>query len=597
MTDNNLLLNRLAELMLENERHILSVDWLFDDEQIGDFVKSIQIDSPFQQMLLQGVLTESIRDEKVFVSFTVEGYFHYVLGEVIYYRNEGLGAEAIKKIADTNKLNGVKEGVEQCLIRDVTSGNLERVLWFIDEGTVYLDICVKPLLECLKTLGSKNTLDAILSNPTDHDWEALFFLDKLLAELQLNSLRNTFLKELMPRNPFKTKTSMWLGLKAIEVFDKVESEKYLNEIDAENPLIFEDEHLLKQLGLIWYKSHSFDKAIFYFEKVLAIRVINHGTKSLQAADIYNSLGYAWKDKRSYLKALDYHEKSLDVRLMVLGAEHEKTGISYNNLGNVWKRKGNYDKAIEYFEKSFDIFLKVHGQQHPFTGASCHNLGLGWNKKGEYSKALFYLNKSLTIFQKTYGNQHPWTGDCCENIGNVLTNIGDFDMALDYYDQALKIRLAVHGDQHPTISNCYKYLGNNWKKKRGYSKAIDYYEKALAIKLNVHGDLHSSIGHMFFCIGLVYQDWRKFDKAIENFFKGFKICASRYEFPFRLAQCYESLSEFNLALKYFVEAAEIRKEGLGQKDSATNDAADNALRLSKSLKAEDVLPTWIREFEN
>jgi len=115
MTDNHLLLYRLAELMLEHEQHVLPVDLLFDDEHIGDFVKSIQIDSPYHQMLLEGVLMETGRDEKLYVSFTVEGYFHYVLGEVIYHRTEGLGAEALRQIVEENKLNGAKEGVEQCL--------------------------------------------------------------------------------------------------------------------------------------------------------------------------------------------------------------------------------------------------------------------------------------------------------------------------------------------------------------------------------------------------------------------------------------------------------------------------------------------------
>jgi hypothetical protein len=43
--------------MLQKEHTSLLVDALFDDEQIGDEVKSIQIDSPYQQMLLEGVLT------------------------------------------------------------------------------------------------------------------------------------------------------------------------------------------------------------------------------------------------------------------------------------------------------------------------------------------------------------------------------------------------------------------------------------------------------------------------------------------------------------------------------------------------------------
>ena len=112
MTSNHLLLHHLAERMLEEQHHVLAVDTLFDDDVIADFVKSIQIDSPYQQMLLEGVLTESVREEKLYVSFTVEGYFHFVLGEVIYNRTEGLDAEALKHIVEHNKLNGAREGVK-----------------------------------------------------------------------------------------------------------------------------------------------------------------------------------------------------------------------------------------------------------------------------------------------------------------------------------------------------------------------------------------------------------------------------------------------------------------------------------------------------
>ncbi len=118
MTANNLLLHHLAGLMLEQQQHILPVDELFDDEIISEFVKSVQIDSPYQQMLIEGVLTESVRDEKLFVSFT-EGYFHYVLGEVIYQQTSEMGPKALQDFFLHNQLNGIRQGIEQCLIRDV----------------------------------------------------------------------------------------------------------------------------------------------------------------------------------------------------------------------------------------------------------------------------------------------------------------------------------------------------------------------------------------------------------------------------------------------------------------------------------------------
>ncbi len=60
MTSNHILRYILAELMLEHQENILPVDLLFDDEQIGDFAKSIQIDSPYQQMKSRAKLNHCI---------------------------------------------------------------------------------------------------------------------------------------------------------------------------------------------------------------------------------------------------------------------------------------------------------------------------------------------------------------------------------------------------------------------------------------------------------------------------------------------------------------------------------------------------------
>ena len=146
MTTNHILLYRLAELMLRHEQHILAVDLLFDDESIGDFVKSIQIDSPYQQMLLEGVLTESVRDEKLYVSFTVEGYYHYVLGEVIYEQSKNKDHTYFITLLDSNRLNGVKDGIEQCLIQEVNQGRLERLVSLIDVGGDAGDVARFPLV-------------------------------------------------------------------------------------------------------------------------------------------------------------------------------------------------------------------------------------------------------------------------------------------------------------------------------------------------------------------------------------------------------------------------------------------------------------------
>jgi hypothetical protein len=245
----------VAELMLENEQHMLPVDLLFDDEQIGDFAKSIQIDSPYQQMLLEGVLTESVRDERLYVSFTVEGYFHYVLGEVIYKRTEGLGAESLKRIVEENKLNGAKEGVEQCLIRDVHKDDLTRLIWLIDESDKSLELAVAPLSNAFLSRSVGDVLNNLMINPSFND---LIVLNRVLLLFDKN-LKTSISDEIKKR------------LKGIDKIDEliIHDFKTQNLIEVKNNL-----KIIEDLGLINKRieenlKNKFIETIYTFIKMVS----------------------------------------------------------------------------------------------------------------------------------------------------------------------------------------------------------------------------------------------------------------------------------------------------------------------------------------
>jgi tetratricopeptide (TPR) repeat protein len=275
----------------------------------------------------------------------------------------------------------------------------------------------------LKSFGIDQTITKVLAKPSDNDWKALFYLDKQLQALQQNELRGDFLRALMPHNDFKTKPALWLGLKAIALFDKEDALAYLAKIDTTVSFVTEDSDLLFQLGRC-------------------------------------------EDKfANYNKALEYHEKCLAIRLKTLGGEHPDVTVSYINIGSIWNYKGNYDKALEYYEKCLVIELKTLGAGHP-------------------------------------------------RVAYSYNNIGDF------------------------LKNLEKYV-----------LAIDVFKKGLSI--------HKVGG-----------------------------------FPFKIAQCYEALDQFEEALSYYIQSAEIRKERLGLEATETSEAIANAQRLAKQLGKEKQLPKWI-----
>tara|TARA_B110001452_G_scaffold24402_1_gene19293 strand:- start:149 stop:1798 length:1650 start_codon:yes stop_codon:yes gene_type:complete len=525
MTNNHLLIYCLADLMLEKQQHILALDDLFEDEQIGAFVRSIQIDSPYQQLIFEGVLTETIKEERVMVTFTVEGYFHYVLGEVIEQQTEGKGAEALKELLENNQLRGITEGVEQCLVRDVEKNDLSRMMWLIDEGGKALKASAYPLAQAFLIHPTERVMDELLADPTDNDIEVLEKAIKKLESAQLNTIVKTLYQVvnniIEPNNILKAN----LFVKSITHIPKKKRKKELDKLSSFN--INEENEiagnfygsLANQFKFI----ADYNKAIEYYEKSLAIKLKVHGDQHPSTSTSYNNLGFVWDDKGEYDKAIQYHKKSLAIYLKVHGDQHPDTAISYNNLGVVWKNKGEYDKAIEYYEKSLAIRLKVHGDQHPSTGRSYNNLGAVWDDKGEYDKAIEYLEKSLAIDLKVHGDQHPSTGRSYNNLGLVMNGKGEYDKAIQYLQKSLAINLKVHGDQHPSNGVSYNNLGLVWRNIGEYDKAIQYHKKSLAIMLKVHGEQHHSTAICYNNLGNCYKEKKQYSTAKRYYQKSYDIC--------------------------------------------------------------------------
>jgi tetratricopeptide (TPR) repeat protein len=541
MTNNHLLLYRLAELMLLHEQQLLPVDLLFDDEQIADFAKSIQIDSPYQQMLLEGVLTESVRDEKLYVSFTVEGYFHYLLGEVIYNQTEGLGAEALKQIIEKNKLNGAMEGVEQCLIRDVQKGDLTRLIWMIDIGGKHLEVCVVPLsyafLQSEKKIDSeKNTdidyteqvnrvLNELFNLPSTNDFNVLELtithLDGIQKYDHISSIYKRFNEIIEPNNLSEANAY----IKSINYIQYKQRREKLDQLIDKTQRLEKNEELayfFYTLAQQFQKIAEHEIAINYYEKGLTIALKIHGNQHQSISACYYSLGDCWSEKSEYDKAIDYYKKSLEIRINSHDNQHITIGETYNNLGLTLIDKGEYDLAIDYLEKSLQIYLKVCGKIHPSTGTIYNNIALALNEKGDCNKAISYHEQVLSIDMMVYGSEHPLTGTTYNNLGSVWNSNEDYDKAINFYEKSLIIALKNEGESHPFTAIVYDNLGTAWCNKNKTKIAKEYYDKAFEIRLKTLGERHVATGKSYNNIGNIFKIELEYQNAFNYYSKAYQI---------------------------------------------------------------------------
>ena len=433
MTNNHLLLYRLAELMLKKQQHILALDDLFEDEQIGSFVRSIQIDSPYQQLIFEGVLTETIKEERVMVTFTVEGYFHYVLGEVIEKKTEGKGAKALKELLENNQLRGITEGVEQCLIRDVERNNLSRLMWLIDEGGKCMNLSIFPLVHAFTNFDTKFVLDRLLQNPTKNDFRILNYAMDDLSDFNKHEVN----KEL-----------------ALLIISKLKDD--INSIEKAN--------LLLKSVLILYPQlpNQYD--------LIIQRLIDFTSQKKSAL-----LSYLMGSKLALLR-----EYELAIPLLKKGAKvkpyaNNLIGLSYHNLSR-------YKYAFRYINKYYKYAIETNN----LNGEILYNMGTSHFALGEIEKALKLAKKAIEIEERNLGNYDPSFATTLIGYGQMLNKTNAFEKAQPILLKALKIvdntmsyNDPVRFDVLFSIASNYMYPEGQ-KSSENIDLSIEYYQKAQEI---------------------------------------------------------------------------------------------------------------------
>jgi tetratricopeptide (TPR) repeat protein len=472
MTDNHILLYRLAKLMLEKEQHFLPVDFLFDDDEIGEFVRSIQIDSPYQQMLFEGVLTESVRNEALFVSFTVEGYFHFVLGEVIYNETKGQDVGMLTQIIIENNLTGANEGVEQCLIREITGQQFQRLFQLIDSTKVASQYCVVPLAYAILKASEEikdnsithvqDLINSLLENQTRNDFNVLLNAIVFLEQSQKNGCLLTLFELLNRVDQFSNIDFLKILIKGlsylqqeykIDILKKIEFELIKFETNEDFPdVIFE-------IGTKYIMSGNYKKAIALIEKAKSIYEFRSGNFNVQLEKSFSNLGAAYWYMGNIEMTKYYFEMSLEACYRIFGVQHVNTAGSLQNLALVNILKEEYAESISIFNKSLEISLKMEGQNHPNVARLLSNLGSAHFKLGNIELASEYFQKALIIDSKVLHHSHPSLALDYDDIGDVFLSTGDKLNALENFEKSKAIFINNFGIDYPHVKMLEEKIKN------------------------------------------------------------------------------------------------------------------------------------------
>lgn len=518
MTDNHLLLFRIAELMLENEQHILPVDLLFDDVHIGDYVKSIQIDSPYQKMLSEGVLTESVRDEKLYVSFTIEGYFHYVLGEVIEKKISDSNRGIIIQKIFSSKLNGATNGLEEYLIKCVIDERIEVIFEFIDLYPNKLNLIIKAFASLIVFKEIISVLDSLFKSLTDNDIklliELLDYLSKVKPNVQIELQRTLInFKFLSQIEIFK---KSYLDALNSSLFESVEI-NLINNINSQN-VDFEFEINTAKIEL-FRKLNNYKLAEKLIKRnILIIKELQSENINEKLKTFYNSISFYYSEISKFKLAINASKKAL----LFSDENHTDHGSLLNNLALRYIEVGMFSKAEICLNKALSLDLIRFGKYSENVSSRYGNLGLLNLEKENFLESIIYLREALNIDKALFGNHNEIIATRLINLSEALRNTNQLEEALEYILEARNIDIANYGNMHPMVAYSHNIEAQIHSQRRDFNNSILAINKAIEINLIFQNGINDRLNRDYNFLGITYSKIEKLNDALEYFLKAEKI---------------------------------------------------------------------------
>ena len=585
-------LKNLSQALLEREQLQLSLDELFDHPLLGIAVKNIQIDSPHQQLLRKGIISQYFIDDSLQVSFTMEAALYYIAA--LDVNTEKLPSLPFEKFM-------WKEVARSFAWQCVASGQSMALYDWIDNESIPVEILVKGLSESLILNGARSTLQQLLVTPTARDYGILDKAFDLLAENRPGEKEQRATELLSELLLHPDPQGRELKIRLMSDAGKAIADKAFNEMNEDSSNFSSQELLgwakyLSRFGRHRNAEIAINKAVklsaeefcdasegIFEERIFVARslgkfreslelieeweriLLNNGSLSeLRNANLASSRGKAFEHLAQYTVAIRYYSMAMEIFESRFGLHKIETIDSFLDVGDVANHLGNYDDALNIYIQCSNRFQRVFGESHPNVASTLMRIGDIWQTKGQYDKALEFFESALKINIDYYGESHPNVASIITRIGDVRNTKGQYDMALEFFESALKINIDYYGESHPNVASTLTRIGDVWNTKGQYDKALEYFESVLKINIDYYGESHPNVASTLTRIGDVWNTKGQYEKALEYFEKDLKISIDYYgESHPEVASTFMRIGDicytkvhYDKALEYFENALKI-----------------------------------------
>jgi tetratricopeptide (TPR) repeat protein len=301
-----------------------------------------------------------------------------------------------------------------------------------------------------------------------------------------------------------------------------------------------------QLAELYYIEGNWEKAIKYYQKVIAIKPDN--------AEAHNNLGGLYANTDRTKEAETAYKKAIEI--------NPNYAATHNNLGNLYANTDRPKEAESAYKKAIEI--------NPNLAEAHNNLGLLYANTDRPKEAEIVYKKVIEI--------NPNLAEAHNNLGGLYFKTDRTKEAESAYKKAIEI--------NPNYAKAHNNLGILYKDTDRTKEAEITYKKALAINPN-YAEAHNNLG-------VLYADTDRLKEAESAYKKAIEINPNYAKAHYNLGNLYADTDrpkEAEIAYKKAIEINPNHAEAYGNlgnlyKDTDRPNEAETAYKKAIELAVRD-----------
>lgn len=182
--------------------------------------------------------------------------------------------------------------------------------------------------------------------------------------------------------------------------------------------------------------------------------------------LLNNIGEVYRESEIYDRAIYYYEKAIAIIDDNYSSVHATILV---NIGKVYFSRSQLSRALELYKESYDILRNLEDMIS--LGDVENEIGKIYSQMGDLIAAEQYYLQSINRLEKV--NNKYYSIDTLINLANLYREKSN-ENALEYYKRAISYSEQVKSKKK--LLNAYNLLSYYYEEKADFKNALKYYKK-------------------------------------------------------------------------------------------------------------------------